>query len=59
MQPLRKEEAFASLDPRGPEDSMDFTESDSSLNTFGGLLLATALGLYSWAALLLILRWVF
>jgi hypothetical protein len=58
MQPLRKEEAFASLDPRDLEDLTDVTEPESSFSTLGGLLLATALGFYSWAALLLLLRWV-
>lgn len=58
MQPLRKEEALTGVDPRTLEDSTDVIEPDSSFKTFGGLLLATALGLYSWAALLLLLRWI-
>ena len=59
MQPLRKDEVFAGLDPRGPEDSMELTTPETTFNTFGGLLLASALGLYTWAALLLALRWIF
>ena len=58
MQPLRKEDAFASLDPQALEDFTDVIEPESSFSTFGGLLLATALGFYSWAALLLLLRWI-
>ena len=57
MQPLRKREALPGLDPQTPEDFGDMTDSESSFNTYGGLLLATALGLYCWAALLLLLRW--
>jgi len=59
MQPLRKDEVFASLDPRGAEDSMGLATTETTFSTFGGLLLASALGLYSWAALLLLLRWIF
>jgi hypothetical protein len=58
MEPLRKEEAFAGLDSQTPADSAEVAESPDSLHTFAGLVLATALGLYSWAALLLFLRWI-
>jgi hypothetical protein len=59
MQPLRKEEAFAGLERQAPNKSMDLTNSQDSFKTFAGLLLGTALGLYCWAALLLLFRWVF
>jgi hypothetical protein len=58
MEPLRREEAFAGLDPQIPTDSAEVADSRDSLHTFAGLVLATALGLYSWAALLLFLRWI-
>ena len=58
MEPLRKDEAFAELAPETPADSAEVAESPDSLHTFAGLVLVTALGLYSWVALLLFLRWI-
>lgn len=37
---------------------MELAAPETTFNTFGGLLLASALGLYSWAAVLLLLRWI-
>lgn len=59
MQSLRKEEAHFAIEEPPIADSAEPTEAQASFNNFAGLLLGTALGLYSWMALLLLLHWIF
>jgi hypothetical protein len=58
MQPLRKEDVFTPFEPRTLEDSPWNPSSESSFDTFRGLLMAGALGLPMWAAVLLLTWWV-
>ena len=58
MQPLRRENVVAEIEPRMPALS-DPSEPESTFAAFVGMGLATLLGLISWAALFALWRWVF
>jgi len=58
MQPLRKEDLFTGIDARTLEDPPWTPPSETSFDTFRGLLLAGALGVPFWAAVFLICWWI-